>query len=77
MNWLKHESHKQKLLVLQTQLKKIIILKRSPDFLLYTKKETSRVLFTIKYGCYRALGPRSRSVLFNLPSAKPNEILSI
>ena len=44
---------------------KWVILKRSRDFLLYTKKETSRVLFTIKYGCkygstqVRALGPCS------------------
>ena len=30
------------------------------DFLLYTKKETSRVLFTITYGCYH----ESMSVLF-------------
>jgi len=35
------------------------ILKRSLDFLLYIKKETSPVLFTIKYDCYH----RSRSVL--------------
>jgi len=34
-----------------------IILKWSCDFLLYTKKETSSVLFTIKYGCYH--GSRS------------------
>jgi len=33
----------------------------------------SRVLFTLKYGCYH----ESRSVLFNLPSAKPNDNLSI
>ena len=30
----------------------IIILKWSRDFLLYTKKETSSVLFYEKYGCY-------------------------
>ena len=50
-----------------------LILKWSCDFLLYTKKEMSRVLFTLKYGCYH----RSRSVVFNLPSAKPNNILLI
>ena len=50
-----------------------LILKWSCDFLLYTKKEMSRVLFTLKYGCYH----RSRSVVFNLPSDKPNNILLI
>ena len=50
----------------------INILKRSRDFLLYTKKEKSRVLFTIKYGCHHG----SKSMLLNLPSAKPNDILT-
>ena len=34
------------------QMLYFLILNRSSDFLLYTKKETSRVLFTIKYSCY-------------------------
>jgi len=51
----------------------IIILKQSLDILLYTKKEMSHDLITIKYDCCHG----SRSVLYNLPSAKPNNILSI
>jgi len=50
------------------------IVKRSHEFLLYTKKETSRVLFTINMAVTTDPGPCSRSVHFNLPSTKPSDI---